>query len=147
MNAFKLTSLRVSQSYQFDDVAIVIARIFIAMTAGVSYPINFFPARLAVLDFIGHSNTNFYVLTLIWYLVTMGISMLVEDLGVVFSVIGATVGVVVMFVLPGLLVARSTVVGVETPLQRQLRMVECGVFLCLGFMIGVFGILFQFYKA
>eukprot|EP00299_Pterocystis_sp_00344_P007137 c2166_g1_i1.p1 GENE.c2166_g1_i1~~c2166_g1_i1.p1 ORF type:complete len:434 (-),score=79.41 c2166_g1_i1:70-1326(-) len=135
------------KNFPDDDIAIVIARVAIAFTAGVSYPINHLPARVAILEFLPSIPSLFYVETVIWYILAMALAMVVDDLGVVFRIIGSTVGVMVIFILPGwLLYGADHSDGLELlPSRNKYEKIEAIAMIVVGTVIGVLGVLFVFY--
>ena len=47
------------------------------------------------------------IVTLCFYLGTVSIALYVDDLGIVYEIVGATVGVTVIFIIPGILLAKG----------------------------------------
>eukprot|EP00301_Raphidiophrys_heterophryoidea_P020293 c5026_g1_i1.p1 GENE.c5026_g1_i1~~c5026_g1_i1.p1 ORF type:complete len:455 (+),score=80.17 c5026_g1_i1:39-1367(+) len=144
------TQSDVLKNYREDDKLVVVARIAIALTAGVSYPINLFPGRLALMDILSirPSPKYFYLLTIAWHFSAVGISLFVDDLGVVFQIIGATVGVVVIFIIPAMLVLwpkteGSFVIGQG---DTMFQVWEARFLVLVGMMIGIMGVVFVFVK-
>ena len=80
-----------------------IARLGVVVTMGIGYTISFYPARLALLDMTSHSPAVYILVTIGWFSAALAISLHVSDLGAVYSVVGSTVGVLLMFILPGLM--------------------------------------------
>lgn len=100
----------------------------LSQVAIVSYPINHFPARLIELSVLNHfrpippepGSTSFMlrynVLTVAYVAVTLAVAITVRDLGRVYMIIGSTGGVLVIFVVPGLLLLEAA--GVLTSSRR-----------------------------
>jgi hypothetical protein len=100
----------------------------LSQVAIVSYPINHFPARLIELSVLNHfrplppepGSTSFMlrynVLTVAYVAVTLVVAIAVRDLGRVYMIIGSTGGVLVIFVVPGLLLLEAA--GVLTSSRR-----------------------------
>ncbi|CAM6100998.1 unnamed protein product [Calypogeia fissa] len=89
-----------------------IARIGMAVVAMVCYPLQHHPARLIIDDAVkyvakvsesGFSWTRHILITLGFFSFTLGVALLITDLGKVFSIVGSTGGVMVVFIIPGIL--------------------------------------------
>ncbi|KAL3697430.1 hypothetical protein R1sor_011506 [Riccia sorocarpa] len=92
------------------------ARIGMAMVGIVCYPVQHFPARSIVDDAIkalmkapeaAFSWTRHTLITLFFVGSTLTVALLITDLGTVFSIVGSTGGVMVVFIIPGLLLMRG----------------------------------------
>jgi len=105
--------------WRASDASIAAARGGMALIAVVSYPMNHHPSRCALDDLLcaglgwtpagpGEAPLARHVLqTLVFWAGTVGVALIVDSLGVMFSVIGATVGVTVTILVPALLIMRS----------------------------------------
>jgi len=91
-------------NYDVTNIPASIGRICVVLTVTLATPINMFPARLAFasLVFKGREMTNllFYGITILLFTVCLIIALFVPGVSIVFSVIGATLGVVVIFGFP-----------------------------------------------
>ncbi|GAQ84205.1 Transmembrane amino acid transporter family protein [Klebsormidium nitens] len=105
----------VLSSFGEDNLVMYVARVGMGLVAIVSYPINHFPARLiemSVLNFFWplpnpydpkRYMLRFNILTVAYVAVTLAVAIAVQDLGQVYMVIGSTGGVLVIFIMPGIL--------------------------------------------
>jgi amino acid permease len=90
-----------------------VARMMIAFVVTFSYPLQINPARRSAMTILhnylddGHepsihtTRIRYFGFTLFFLIISLILSLLLEDLGIVVKVIGATGGVLVMFILPG----------------------------------------------
>ncbi|BBN02053.1 hypothetical protein Mp_2g12390 [Marchantia polymorpha subsp. ruderalis] len=92
------------------------ARIGMAVVAMVCYPLQSHPARSIVDDAYkaiskapvhAFSWTRHIVITLIFFVSTLAVALIISDLGTVFSIVGSTGGVMVVFIIPGVLLIRG----------------------------------------
>ena len=98
-------------SFPLNTVSTV-ARMAIALIVASSYPILLFPSRVAVLHtveqftseafFKKNYNMLFYGITAVLLVVTCGTAMLVDDLGLVFNLLGGSAMTMISFVFPGM---------------------------------------------
>eukprot|EP00736_Rhodelphis_marinus_P008605 Rmarinus@m.18314 len=94
-----------------DDELINIGRVSIAVVSLASFPVNFFAARVILSDKlpgndIKDENLKEWrerLITLCFFAMVLFCSLIVDDLGIVFQIIGSTAGVAVMFMIPGFL--------------------------------------------
>lgn len=106
----------VLNTFAASDPIMQLARFVVAVLEIASYPVNHFPARAAIKDFL-HSCTGWqfggkgFVVaeTLIFFLVTLGLALVVHDLGAVFSLVGGTCGSIIILGLPGALLVSYSV--------------------------------------
>ena len=93
------------------------ARLVVGLVMVVSYPVNQFCAQSAILDILAEvcrqrhgngiapwGNTSRQIVTFLFFTSTFVVALFVQDLGLVFDIIGATVGVYVIMLLPAALV-------------------------------------------
>lgn len=119
-------------------------RAAILFAATFAYPINAFPARLAVSSLARLSLDRpifYYGITLGIFVINLGVALLgtsplttVPQVSMVFSVIGSTCAVFVIFIFPGLLAFRTR--NRETAVRS---IVIASVLITLGTFIGVMG--------
>lgn len=101
----------VLKSFGNKNFFINLARVGMAVVAMVCYPVQHHPARSIVDDAVKHvaklpatfSWTRHILITLGFFILTLGIALITSDLGKVFSIMGATGGVMVVFIVPGTL--------------------------------------------
>ncbi|KAL2644177.1 hypothetical protein R1flu_011764 [Riccia fluitans] len=140
------------------------ARVGMAMVGIVCYPVQHFPARSIVDDAIkalmkapeaGFSWTRHTLITFFFVGSTLTVALLVTDLGTVFSIVGSTGGVMVVFIIPGLLLIRGihtkpvgytdhTLIGEEeikwstrTPSQKIVQIFGGALLVAFGVLIFV----------
>lgn len=89
------------------------ARVFVSMLVAFSYPILFLPGRSSIMglwrgfdkdpDAWHKYNSHRYVIVTVCLLAaSLGTALLVEDLGLVFGLVGATGATMISFILPGI---------------------------------------------
>lgn len=117
-----------SADYDQSSAPILIARVFLAVVAICSIPINHFPARSALHELLGlcrgeedgaareapgQMSRRFILLeTSIWFVLMLAMGITIPNLDVLNDILGTTAGVSVIFLLPGLLIfARSPACG------------------------------------
>jgi len=95
------------------DPVIQAARAIVGILEIASYPVNHFPARAAIKDFVRGTTgwelagSRFVAMeTTLFYLASLGFALLIRDLGVVFTLVGGTCGSIIILGLPGLLLMR-----------------------------------------
>jgi hypothetical protein len=126
----------VLDSYGKDDKAMMVATIFMGLSAVASFPVNHHAARAALDDLLAEAFgweacapgqapvTRHATQTFAFVLFTTLVAFVVEDLGKVFELIGATCGSLVMFVIPALLLlhpkVRSSKASAEEPMDDLL---------------------------
>jgi len=89
-------------------------RIFISLVVIFSYPLQFNPARRSTLTVLkqlfddpdvpvapGTMRFRYYLVTAIYFAASLGIAMVVEDLGLVVQLMGAVGSILLMFIMPG----------------------------------------------
>ncbi|KAL3697453.1 hypothetical protein R1sor_011529 [Riccia sorocarpa] len=106
----------VLKSFGNSNPFMVFARYGMAVVAMVCYPPHSHPAR-SILDDAWKavvnapadvfSWTRHIVITMFFFLATLGVALAVTDLGTVFSLVGSTGGVLVVFIIPGVLLIRG----------------------------------------
>ncbi|KAL3697429.1 hypothetical protein R1sor_011505 [Riccia sorocarpa] len=106
----------VLKSFGNDNQFMNFARIGMAMVGMVCYPVQHFPIRSVADDAIkalikapeaGFSWSRHTLITVFFVGSTLTVALVVTDLGTVFSIAGATGGVLVVFIIPGLLLIRG----------------------------------------
>lgn len=92
------------------------ARGVVGLLQIASYPVNHFPARMAVRDIVGKitgkepSGAGFiYTESIVFFMATLAISLFVTDLGAVFEVIGGSCGSIIILGMPALLILYNAV--------------------------------------
>lgn len=95
------------------DTLMQLVRFTVGILEIASYPVNHLPARHAIRDIIllksglTPGGRGFIALeTLTFFLGTLGLALMVEDLGSIFSLIGGTCGSVIILGLPGVLLIK-----------------------------------------
>jgi len=91
------------------DIAVVICRLAVGMLVALSYPLQIHPLRICLYNIlqivfprIRDSNIPFFIVTILVCAVTYAVGFFVSDLGIVFSIVGATGSVSICYILPGL---------------------------------------------
>mmetsp|Transcript_9059 Transcript_9059/g.22788 ORF Transcript_9059/g.22788 Transcript_9059/m.22788 type:complete len:480 (+) Transcript_9059:254-1693(+) len=117
----KNVASNVLNSFGDDDALLQVARLLMGLNGIVSYPVNLFPCRQALdhllVSALGWmpdpraSSARHLALTGLLFAGSLGLALLVTDLGVVFQLVGGTAGAAIMFIVPG-------VVAVQ--MERQL---------------------------
>ena len=78
----------------------------VAFTVTLAYPINNFPARLTIASMIFKekepSTKRLYIITIVTFAINLAVAILVPSITVVFSILGATLGVSMIFFYPAL---------------------------------------------
>ncbi|KAG0565939.1 hypothetical protein M758_7G024100 [Ceratodon purpureus] len=106
----------VLKSFGSDNSFMNVARIGMCLVALACYPLQCYPARSILDDAIKHvfhrpgnesSRSRHILLTLLIFISTLVTALLITDLGTVFTIVGATGGVMVIFVIPGLLLVQQ----------------------------------------
>lgn len=93
-------------AFPADDPYINFASLVLAISMFVSYPMQFYPSRVALLTLMGEKsgvakNRVVHVtLTLLLFTVTVVVAVLVEDLGTVYQLVGAICSSMIAFLLP-----------------------------------------------
>jgi len=90
------------------DIAVVICRIAVSLLVALSYPLQIHPCRVCVNNILEtcfpmlRVSKLFHVfITLFLCAITYAIAFFVSDLGIVFSIVGATGSVIICYILPG----------------------------------------------
>ena len=102
-----LVQPNVLHSYPAGSLLVAVARVMISLVVMCCYPLQAHPSRACVstilnrLAGIGHSSGLHMSLTTAFVLSTGSIALVVSDLGLVLSVVGATGSTIVTYVLPG----------------------------------------------
>lgn len=106
----------VLKSFGSDNGFMNIARVGMALVALSCYPLQLFPARSIVEDAVKYAfdrpandvswNRHIFV-SLLLFISTLVTALLITNLGTVFSTVGATGGVMVIFIIPGLLLIQQ----------------------------------------
>jgi len=101
------TAGTIIDNYDVTNIPAMISRISLVFHFTMAAPINFFPARLALVslikkDIYSMSNKTYTIITLLMFIPCLILAIAVPQVKIVFQVIGATLGVVVVFVFPGL---------------------------------------------
>jgi len=124
------------EGYGVDDTLMEVGRVALVMNVCCSYPINLGPARSAAMDLMQKlfdNKLNDAILSAVTTIVivagSIAVAISVDSLGVVFKIIGGTVGALLIFVLPGLMIT-----GRPSSSGRKCNMNYFG-----GFSLWVFG--------
>ena len=98
------------------DYLMQAARGVVGVLEIASYPVNHFPARAAIRDFVRGvcgaelGGTAFSTAeTIVFFGATLALALVVEDLGAVFTLVGGTCGSVIILGLPGVLLINLAV--------------------------------------
>eukprot|EP00850_Spirogloea_muscicola_P003388 SM000013S26557 [mRNA] locus=s13:1027816:1030640:- [translate_table: standard] len=105
----------VLQSFGTSSIFMNVARAGMAVVAMVCYPVNSLPARSILTDFSEYTRLVGpvdpvllqQVLTLVLFASTLATALLVRDLGQVYAIVGSSGGVMVIFIIPGLLLLKG----------------------------------------
>eukprot|EP01084_Bolivina_argentea_P304649 526183_1 len=95
-------------NYPQNQVLVSLIRIWVSLAVAFSYPVVFTPGRHSLSTLIWRKNATqittqkFYGVTICMMIITFTIAMIVDDLGIVLSVIGSTGSAVSIMILPGL---------------------------------------------
>ena len=138
--------------YPQDSVSIVIVRISLSIAVAFSYPINVQPCRHCMASLVFNvanadlelSNVKFVTLTTLICASTIVIAMIVDDLGIVLGIVGATGITTMSFILPGLFYY-----NIQDEEIRKGKWYKCKrnigiVLVFMGFIIMPFSIVMQF---
>jgi sodium-coupled neutral amino acid transporter 7/8 len=103
----------VLNTFPENDPLIQVARGVVGLLQIASFPINHLPARNAARDIVScitgsvPGGRSFVIVeTVLFFFTTLAISLLVTDLGAIFSVVGGTCGSVIIFGVPGVLLLK-----------------------------------------
>ncbi|KAJ1797016.1 hypothetical protein LPJ59_003394 [Coemansia sp. RSA 2399] len=109
-----LTDPNVLNNFSADDALANVARALLAFSITLTYPMQFYPIR----DLLGSSllglsddpheepaqhRWRFHALTVALFASTLGVALVVDDLGFVFKLIGTAASSLLVFVLPGII--------------------------------------------
>ena len=95
-------------NYPNNALFITILRICLSVALAWSYPLNLDPTRKSVCSLIFNKDINnitnmqFYMITYIIWFISFIIAIFVTNLGLIFGLCGATAGVILSYILPGL---------------------------------------------
>jgi len=93
-------------NFDVGNVGASIARMCVAFTVTLAYPINNFPARLTIASMLFKDNDpstkRLYLITGVTFVINLAVAILVPSITVVFSILGATLGVSMIFFYPAL---------------------------------------------
>ena len=100
------------QGYGVTDSLMEVGRVALVMNISCSFPINLGPARSALVDifhrFVPKERVNDGVVSAVTTILIVSgaitVALSVRSLGVVFKIIGGTVGALLIFLLPGLMI-------------------------------------------
>ena len=91
-----------------NDNVINFARFVLAISMFFTYPMQFYPARTALLRIFGFetahkesSNKQHISITLVLFLASLGIGLAVTDLGIVYELVGGFCSTMIAYLLPG----------------------------------------------
>jgi len=90
-----------------DTLAVTICRFAVSILVAFSYPLQIHPCRTSLLNLLSvltpkaKTPLALYSVTLLLCVVTYTVSFFVQDLGIVFSIVGATGSVTLCYILPG----------------------------------------------
>jgi amino acid permease len=95
------------------DISVFICRLAVTLLIALSYPLQIHPARICVANIAANFVPNIrkstpwhFILTFAIVLITYIVAFLVSNLGIVFSLVGATGSVTICYILPGLFYAK-----------------------------------------
>ncbi|KAH9531449.1 hypothetical protein CY35_19G038700 [Sphagnum magellanicum] len=117
------------KSFGSSNPFINFSRIGMAVVSMVCYPVCHYPCRTILDDATryvlqgrikeGFSWTLHVILTLVLCGAALGTSLLTSDLGTVFSIVGSTGGVLVVFIIPGLILIHNKLGEHRLPVLRD----------------------------
>ncbi|KAJ2578031.1 hypothetical protein GGH19_000826 [Coemansia sp. RSA 1807] len=99
-------------NFAHDDAMANVARVLLAFSLTLTYPMQFYPIRDLASTLLGFSPINiatyqerykFYALIMVLFASTLGVALAVDDLGVVFKLIGTAASSLLVFGLPGVI--------------------------------------------
>ncbi|KAJ2827037.1 hypothetical protein GGI24_002751 [Coemansia furcata] len=101
-------------NFSNDDILANIARVLLAFTLTLTYPMQFYPVRDLLAEYLGLSVDTltrsqkplFHGLTLLLFTGTLVTALVVADLGFVFKLIGTAASSLLVFGLPGIIYLR-----------------------------------------
>ncbi|KAJ2483214.1 hypothetical protein IWW56_000562 [Coemansia sp. RSA 2131] len=102
-------------NFAHDDATANVARVLLAFSLTLTYPMQFYPIRdLLATTFLGPLSLHgtrgerykFYALIVVVFTSTLAVALAVDDLGVVFKLIGTAASSVLVFGLPGIIYLR-----------------------------------------
>ncbi|KAI9502380.1 hypothetical protein GGI25_004774 [Coemansia spiralis] len=89
-------------NFDNDDVLANIARALLAFSLLLTYPMQFYPVRDLLNDALGlHHGAGFNLVAVGLFALTLATALVVDDLGVVFKLVGTAASSLIVFVLPG----------------------------------------------
>lgn len=106
LNFFSHTQSDILDNFSVDDTAINVSRMLLSFTMVFTYPMEQFVARHCVLTLLFSENFNnyhFYTVTIVLWAVTVIVGITVEDLGIVFEIVGAVAASTLGFTFPALI--------------------------------------------
>eukprot|EP01128_Nolandella_sp_AFSM9_P004258 TRINITY_DN1881_c0_g1_i1.p1 TRINITY_DN1881_c0_g1~~TRINITY_DN1881_c0_g1_i1.p1 ORF type:complete len:550 (+),score=85.01 TRINITY_DN1881_c0_g1_i1:116-1651(+) len=98
--------------YDEGSLMVTIGRIAMTILVALSYPLQIHPCRRSLISLVSYFSTKsqsalvYWGITIFLVVVTFSISMVVTDLGLVFSLVGATGSTTIAYILPGLFYVR-----------------------------------------
>lgn len=91
------------------DISVFICRLAVAALVALSYPLQVHPARICFQNIVANflpdirkSTPWHFIITFIICSITYIVAFLVTNLGIVYSIVGATGSVTICYILPGL---------------------------------------------
>ncbi|KAL0234936.1 hypothetical protein GEMRC1_001518 [Eukaryota sp. GEM-RC1] len=142
------TAPNLINSYDEDSMLRTMSQIAMIFVIGFSYPLIQYPVRKALIQFCPerHSKKLHYPFTMILFFVPYLISLLIDDLSIILGFLGSTFGIMLSYILPGVLFLklRNTDFGVVDSAQSKTSKADFGVLgalLCIigGGIIGIIG--------
>jgi len=133
-------------NYSTNDVAASLSRLAITTSVVFSYPIIFVGVRDGTIDLLQIPiDAQTYVLhvglTAILLLILTIIATFVQDLGVVNSLGGATLGTAVIYICPSIMFSSAVKnLGIRATEAQQMEVIFTLILMCLGIVIGSIGV-------
>lgn len=130
-------------SYDPSSIGAAVGRICISFTVTTAFPINIFPARLALGSLITGkdqlSNLLFYSITFGLFSFCLVVALFVPGINVVFGVIGSLLAVWLIFIFPSLF-------AWKTRDEKSFHTILAIVFMIFGVFIGISGTTITIYN-
>eukprot|EP01080_Neovahlkampfia_damariscottae_P008260 gene8260-85_t len=96
----------VIRNYEINDMIALFARLTVATLVALSYPLRYFATRKTIESLFfkdGMEATTDYLITTIFVILTILLSMFIPDITDIFGIIGSIGAVSLMFIFPGML--------------------------------------------
>jgi amino acid permease len=104
----------VIKNYQINDLVALFARITVATLVALSYPLRYFATRKTFESLFfkdGMDTTTDILITTIFVIITILLSMFIPDITDIFGIIGSIGAVSLMFIFPGMLLWTTKNIG------------------------------------